>query len=124
MTLVGLHRWSYMLWMETSEIRIILRVVAWQLLVIGVVWALGQIVVKIRAWFWDIKQSRSRINSLQSEMATLRAEVLRVSSQIQKPEKPSGSTPPPIPTSGTYQIDDRDIRDDWNDDDDKTEHKP
>ena len=113
-----------MLWMETSEIRIILRVVAWQLLVIGVVWALGQIVVKIRAWFWDIKQSRSRINSLQSEMATLRAEVLRVSSQIQKPEKPSGSTPPPIPTSGTYQIDDRDIRDDWNDDDDKTEHKP
>lgn len=129
MRVVGLHPAGYILWMETLHFHVsrdVLLTFVIEALVAGVIWAVNQLVLKIRAWFLGISVLRGEMQRLQVQVMELRAEVVRSSTII--PPAPCStrdsfvpSAPLVIPpTMPTINVTSEDYIEGWEDDDDQT----
>lgn len=126
---VGLQPSGYILWMETLHFHLsrdVLLTLVIEALVAGLLWALNQFVLKVRAWFVGISVMRIEIQRLRVQVMELRAEVVR--SSVILPPAPSSNRdsfiplapvviPPSLPT---INVANEDFVEGWEDDSDKT----
>jgi len=125
---VGLHDWSYILYMEalfslqwSRDTLTVARVLIAETLLAGTLWALHQVVLKFLAWLYSIRQTRVDLNNLRAQVMELRAELVRCTTPPAVEEKRREIIPPPL-SSQTYVIHDEDLKENsgWEDDNDKT----
>lgn len=129
MKVVGLHAAGYILSMEMLHFHLsrdVLLTLVLEALMGGVLWALNQLVLKIRAWFFGISLMRSDMQRLRVQVMELRAEVVRSSIMLPPAPNPARDSfvpyapiviPPSLPT---INVTSEDFVEGWEDDEDKT----